>query len=144
MRGKLWPMASPCLVVTSLLTCCFVFLSFIPYFPIYSIPIPFYSVILLFSLFSLPGYCFPLCFSLVCFEVPLPVLLLYSPYLIPSHQIQFHLIFRYWHWDLHPGPCSPAAYRTILLERSSAHPGGICFQPVCLWCSDEAAGTKRR
>lgn len=34
MRGKLWPMASACLVVTSLLTCCFIFLSFMSYFPI--------------------------------------------------------------------------------------------------------------
>ncbi len=138
MRGKLWPMASPCLVVTSLLTCCFVFLSFIPYFPILSSTPSF-----LFFHFS--SYLTTLfLFSLVCFAVPLPLLLLYSSYLIPSHQIQFHLIFRYWHWDLRPGPCSPAAYRALLLERSSAHPGRICFQPVCLWCSDEAAGTRKR
>lgn len=70
-------------------------------------------------------------------------LLLYSPCLISSHQIQFHLTFRERHWDLHPGSCGPAAHRALLLERSSAHPGRICFQPVCLWCSDETAGTKK-
>lgn len=43
MRGKLWPMASPCLVVTSLYTCCLVFLPFIPYILILSYTHSFFS-----------------------------------------------------------------------------------------------------
>lgn len=59
MRGKLWPMASPCLVVTSLRTCCFVFLSFISYFLFpsaslfFSFPLSdFFSVFFFFHCFS--------------------------------------------------------------------------------------------
>lgn len=128
MRGKLWPMASPCLVVTSLLTCYFLLLSFIP------------SSLLFFSIFTT----FPVTFP--CYYCP--TLQFFSPSfsfcLILSHQSQFHLIFRQWHWDLSPGSCSSADYRALLLERSSAHPWRICFQFVGLWCFDEAAGNKSR
>lgn len=63
-----------------------------------------------------------------------------SPHLY--HNVNYHLIFRYWNWDLHPGPRSPTPHRALFLEGSSACAGSICLQHVCLRCSDEAAATK--
>lgn len=65
-----------------------------------------------------------------------------SPHLY--HHVNFHLIFRYWNWDLHPGPHSPTPHRALFLEGSSAFAGSICLQHMCLRCFDEAAATKRK
>lgn len=62
--------------------------------------------------------------------------------LVSFHPIWFWLISRQRHRDLPSGSCSSAADWTLLLERGNAHSWGVCFQPVCLWCSDEATGTK--
>lgn len=89
-------------------------------------------------------YCVPLCFFQSAFQFLIPC----SPSLfscfISFHQIRCYLIFRQWHWDLPPGSCSSAPYRVLFLERSAAHSWSIRFQLVCLWCSDEATGTKRK
>lgn len=65
-----------------------------------------------------------------------------SPHLY--HHVNFHLIFRCWNWDLHPGPRSTTPHRALFLEGSSAFAGSICLQHMCLRCSDEAAATKRK
>lgn len=129
-------MASLCLVVTSLL----VFI--------------FFTDTLFFSphLFILP-FTVSTCMYLLCSSVLFFSLLLSSSSHIPPslfscfisfHQIQCYLIFRQWHWDLPPGSCSSAPYRALFLERSAAHSWSICVQLVCLWCPDEATGTKRK
>lgn len=87
-RGKLWPMASPCLVVTPFT---YLLLSFLVIYSLFSH--------LLLSTPPLSCLSFPLAlffnFSSVCLSVPsFPSLLSYSSCLISSHQIQFHLIFR--------------------------------------------------
>lgn len=83
MRGKLWPMASPCLVVTSLLTCCFPLLSFITYIPISSLLLlhcPFHFSSFLTRFFS----CFPLPLLFLLSACKFLFLLLFSSTLLVS------------------------------------------------------------